>query len=208
MNNWNMGINAGEIVILQFELIEKWHSVEPPDEINDPSLEQTMLYIISNNLCNYKLWHEEDFARRRDVKDSEIATVKRNIDGWNQKRNDFIEKIDDFVISEWQDSIKMTENAGQNSETIGSIIDRLSILNLKIFHMAEMVEVYPQKLQFSDKLAILHQQRDDLGDSLKNLISDISKGNRYIKTYRQMKMYNDPETNPQLNKTLRNKTGE
>jgi len=91
-------------------------------------------WIIENHKYNCNLWEEEDLARRIDVSDADIAKNKRNIDFFNQNRNDAIEKIDDLILSRLVD-INIEENAWVNSETIGSIIDRLSITSLKIFHM-------------------------------------------------------------------------
>ena len=183
-------------------MITAWHKNEPLMKDISES-DKLTTFIVSNNMCNYKLWHEEDFARRTDVKDSEIAQVKRNIDGWNQKRNDFIEKIDEEYISGFQSSLTMEPGTRQHSETIGSIIDKLSIINLKVFHMKELVETYPDRSQYSDKLNTLGLQRIDLARCLQELHEDIADGRRFINIYRQMKMYNDPEMNAQLNKDLK-----
>lgn len=194
--------SANKVNQKQYSQIEDWHINEP--ELANIEEENIFLtFVTSNNMCNYKLWHEEDFARRTDVKDGEIAEVKRKIDSWNQQRNDFIEKIDESFIKEYQALYPLDVNSRQHSETIGSILDKLSILGLKIFHMLELIEVYPQREDFRSKLTTLQQQRKDLVVCLAELLEDIYQGKRYIKIYRQMKMYNDPETNAQLNKELK-----
>lgn len=194
--------SASNVNQKQYSQIEEWHKNEP--ELANIVEESIFLtYVTSNNMCNYKLWHEEDFARRTDVKDSEIADVKRKIDKWNQQRNDFIEKIDESFIKDYQSLYPSDANSRQHSETIGSILDKLSILSLKIYHMLELIEVYPQREDFTRKLTTLQQQRKDLVVCLAELLEDIYQGKRYIKIYRQMKMYNNPETNAQLNKDLK-----
>ena len=197
-------LHPEQISEMQYKLVEEWHNNEPELEQIPPQENQTRNNIIANSICNFKLWHLEDFARRTDVSDSDIADVKRKIDRWNQQRNDYIEKIDEAFIAEWQNEIQRKKEARQHTETIGSIIDKLSILNLKIFHMRELVETYPEKEIFRHKLSILRQQREDLVGSLDYLLEEIAGGQKFIKTYRQMKMYNDPETNAQLNKDLKN----
>ena len=197
-----IAIEAKKISDNQYQWVVDWHGREP--ELETLQADDVLnTFIVSNSICNYKLWHEEDFARRKDVDDNDIARVKRNIDGWNQKRNDFIEKIDEEFISIIQAEITMDKNSRQNSETVGSIIDKLSIINLKIFHMLELVDVYPKNEQYKNKLATLKAQRSDLSKCLDELFQDIKSGKRYIKIYRQMKMYNDPKMNAQLNTDLK-----
>ena len=142
------------------------------------------------------------------MSDAKIASVKRNIDGFNQQRNDCIEKIDDW-ISAWlvQEGHKLDVDAPINSETPGSIIDRLSILSLRIYHMHEQTErpdVGEDHLQsVKRKLAVCGQQRHDLGGALRQLLEDIQAGRKRHKTYHQFKMYNDPSLNPYLYDTLK-----
>ncbi len=157
-------------------------------------------FIEGNHSFNTKLWNEEDLARRKKVSDTEIANNKRAIDFFNQARNDFIEKIDDFILTNIP---LLTEMRGkQNSETLGAIIDRLSILSLKIFHMAlqtKREDVDDAHLQTcTHKLKILHKQRNDLGSCFNALIEDCQNGSRHFKQYKQFKMYNDPNLNPKI----------
>jgi hypothetical protein len=157
-------------------------------------------FIEANHFFNTKLWNEEDLARRQKVSDTEIAINKRAIDKFNQARNDYIEKIDDFIIS----SIPLlSEMLGkQNSETLGAMIDRSSILSLKIFHMFLQTERNDVEVahinKCSQKLIILNKQRHDLGACFDELLEDCKNGQRHFKQYKQFKMYNDPNLNPQM----------
>lgn len=151
---------------------------------------------------NYELWHEEDTARRTDVDDCVIAAVKRRIDVLNQARNDMIERLDEQILAWLNGKIAGVSAADTNSETPGSVVDRISILSLKIFHMREDTlrgdvsqEHRDRSLQ---KLAILTEQRTDLFAALQQLISDYLAGRKRMKLYRQFKMYNDPELNPEI----------
>jgi hypothetical protein len=157
-------------------------------------------FIEANHFFNTKLWNEEDLARRQKVSDTEIASNKRAIDKFNQARNDYIEKIDDFIIS----SIPLlSEMLGeQNSETLGAMIDRSSILSLKIYHMFLQTERKDVEVAHinscSQKLIILNKQRYDLGGCFDDLLKDCKNGKRHFKQYKQFKMYNDPNLNPQM----------
>ncbi len=158
-------------------------------------------FIELNHRCNTQLWREEDLARRRDVADSEIAGNKRAIDGYNQRRQDAIERIDEELLRRLE---RVTPQAGawHNSETAGSMIDRLSILSLKIHHMrlqTERRDVDETHIRTCrDKLDVLQRQRDDLQKCLDRLLAEAARGAAYFKVYRQFKMYNDPALNPYL----------
>lgn len=158
-------------------------------------------WIEANHRCNSLLWNEEDKARRTDVDAADIAASKRLIDQYNQKRNDAIEAIDEQILSEL-DACPRTEQARLNSETAGSMIDRLSILCLKIWHMREQtrrVDAGAQHIAACEaKLQRLLQQREDLGSCFDALLADARAGHAYFKVYRQFKMYNDPTLNPYL----------
>ena len=157
-------------------------------------------FIEANHFFNTKLWNEEDLARRQKVSDTEIAKNKRAIDGFNQSRNDCIEKIDSFILTNIKDLDKM--HGKQNSETLGGMIDRLSILSLKIFHMALQAQrknVSENHTQIcNEKLEVLKMQRIDLAVCFDELMADCIHGIRHFKQYRQYKMYNDPNLNPQI----------
>ena len=192
-------INAKEIINFHdIRLInESW-----PDEceFEFKNSDSIFEFIEANHFFNTKLWNEEDLARRKKVSDSEIAKNKRFIDAFNQNRNDYIEKIDHFILNKI--SQKQSINAQQNSETMGSMIDRLSILCLKIFHMSlqtQRQDVLKSHIDScSEKLKILKLQRNDLGVCLDQLFYDLLNGSRYFKQYKQFKMYNDPDLNPQI----------
>jgi hypothetical protein len=157
--------------------------------------------IDANHRYNCLLWQEEDKARRTDVPAAEIAASKRLIDQHNQQRNDAVEAIDEALLAELAE-VEHEPAARLSSETAGAMIDRLSILALKIFHMRaqtrrgdagpDHVEVCQARLQ---RLSI---QRNDLAACLDQLLLDAGRGRAYFKVYRQFKMYNDPALNPYL----------
>ena len=158
-------------------------------------------YIEINHRYNCLLWDEEDLARRKDVPDSDIVNNKRAIDGYNQQRNDAIEHIDEILLQRLS-PVTRHGNARLNSETAGAMIDRMSILSLKIFHMRLQTERKGVELAHIDacqqKLARLTEQRIDLQACLDRLLQETATGLAYFKIYRQFKMYNDPSLNPCL----------
>ncbi len=151
---------------------------------------------------NYQLWHEEDKARRTDVDDSMIASVKRNIDRFNQQRNDLIETLDEAILQEVSSLQPNPSTALINSETPGSIVDRIFITSLKIYHMDEdsrRGDIDDEHRQRSlHRLAVLRLQRFDLNTALEQLIDDYLSGRKRMKLYKQFKMYNDPTLNPEV----------
>jgi hypothetical protein len=158
-------------------------------------------YIELNHRYNTLLWEEEDQARRLDVDAAAIAANKRAIDGYNQNRQNAIERIDELLLERLAD-VRPAAAARQNSETAGSIVDRLSILSLKIFHMhrqTERTDADPAHIETCrSKLMVLRQQRVDLQSCLDRLLTEATRGEAYFKVYRQYKMYNDPTLNPYL----------
>lgn len=160
---------------------------------------QHMLY--EKNWIDTVQWHLEDIIRRPDIGDRELVHVKRKIDLLNQKRTDMVEQIDERFASLLQRH-KKRDNARMNSETPAWMLDRMSILILKIYHMREeslRQEAGPGHIrQCTEKLHILEQQRSDLEQCYDELMEDIKSGHRYYRLYRQMKMYNDPNLNPSL----------
>ena len=148
-------------------------------------------------------WHLEDIIRDPEIEPTEALKIKRVIDASNQKRTDLVEFIDGYFLNKYKD-VKPNEKATLNSETIAWALDRLSILALKIFHMSEEVNresaEQSHKLSCQKKLDVLNEQKLDLSTAIDQLIEDIEKGNKYMKIYKQMKMYNDEELNPVLYK--------
>jgi hypothetical protein len=155
--------------------------------------------VLAQHYCNFTLWALEDEARRRDVGDSVIAGVKRSIDGWNQKRNDMMERIDEALLAALPAPDPAV--AEQHSETVGQMIDRLSILSLKIWHMTAYASdgsAPALAVECAGKLVILKEQRRDLARCLDRLLAECTAGKRFFKLYRQFKAYNDPRLNPVL----------
>lgn len=153
--------------------------------------------VLDQHWYNYELWHQEDEARRTDVPDSVIAQVKRNIDALNQARNDAIERLDEAMADDCR-----RKKGRMNSETAGSVVDRLSILALRIYHMAEQArrKNIPKEHRSAclSKLKVLKRQKDDLVTCLGELVRDMQAGRKIVRIYRQFKMYNDPALNPAL----------
>lgn len=158
-------------------------------------------WIAENHRCNAALWAEEDRARRTDVPDAEIVRCKRAIDGYNQRRNDAVEMLDQRLLAAL-DPVAAEPAARLSSETAGAMIDRLSILALKTHHMrlqTERTDVEEEHLRrCRDKVAVLAAQRADLAGCLDRLLWEARCGAAHFKTYRQFKMYNDPTLNPEL----------
>jgi hypothetical protein len=183
---------------LQLDSVARWHA-EPIAYVEDGSLRSWML---ANHACNFRLWHEEDKARDRGAGDAEIARVKRAIDTLNQQRNDAVERIDELVLAGLEHAAAAAADAPLHSETVGAMLDRLSILALKGYHMREQAERADvgaaHRRACAAKLAILEQQRQDLVECLRGVVADLWAGRKRFRVYRQMKMYNDPALNPVL----------
>jgi hypothetical protein len=158
-------------------------------------------WIERNHVCNAMLWDEEDRARQVDVPDEEIVRCKRSIDRLNQQRNDAVEAIDDRVL-EMLGLLRLERPAKLHSETPGAMMDRLSILSLKVHHMRLQTEREDADAQHiarcAAKLERLAEQRSDLGGCFDALLEDLVEGRARFKVYRQFKMYNDPSLNPFL----------
>lgn len=146
-------------------------------------------------------WHLEDIIRREDIDPVEALKLKRRIDASNQHRTDVVEYIDSYFLDRYKD-VKTRPDASVNTESPAWAIDRLSILALKIYHMQAEVSRSDASDQHRQacrqKLDILLEQRKDLTGAISRLLEEIAAGDKYMKVYRQMKMYNDPALNPEL----------
>jgi hypothetical protein len=193
-------INKDTLLALHDEALATWYRERPAEAAFMAAVGADLRsLVLAQHFCNFSLWNHEDEARRRDVADSYIADTKRAIDKWNQKRNDLIERIDVFLLEELKDSD--ISRGRQNSETAGSMVDRCSILALKIHHMginATRTDDLEVAVQSAGKLKVLRTQREDLATCLQDLLEDYAAGRRYFKLYRQYKAYNDPRLNPAL----------
>lgn len=184
-----------------------WPKAEPaaPSEL--------LRWVQTNHRNNSLLWDEEDLARRTTVAASEIAANKRAIDGYNQARNDATERVDELLLlalglvdeasaRSAAPVARVAPGARLNSETAGSMVDRMSIMALKIKAMQAQTERRDvdeaHRAASRAKLARLHEQRGDLAGCLDALLAETAAGKAYFKVYRQFKMYNDPALNPQL----------
>ncbi len=198
MTNFSLPLDADQVVDLQTSTVVNWHQ----HPITSPH-PMPLKLVSDQHAFNFQLWHEEDIARSPTATDQEIAQVKRKIDRFNQQRNDAIEQLDLWIASWLQDhKICPLENAPQNSETPGSVVDRLSIIALRIFHLQEQCERTDASgehiASVGQKLAICREQQHDLKNALHHLLTDLCNGAKRHKIYRQFKMYNDPSLNPYL----------
>ena len=163
---------------------------------------ESLLYL--KNWIDTVQWHLEDIIRNPEIDPSDGLRIKRKIDKSNQDRTDTVEKMDDFFLETFR-NVKYGANARINSETPAWLLDRMSILMLKIYHMQEQTErkdVTNQHIaKCREKLMILEEQKEDMRKAFDELIQDIGSGTRRFKVYRQMKMYNDATLNPVLYKS-------
>ena len=188
---------------LHRETVVRWHTCEPDNVYAD-----FLGTVCQQHQYNFLLWHEEDVARSPDVSDARIAMVKRAIDGYNQQRNDWIERIDEAVIDMLAEAgVAPAATSRLNTETPGSAIDRLSIMSLRIYHLEEQLERNDVDQAHLDRvhqrLRRCRAQQADLSQSLVELLADLATGAKALKVYRQMKMYNDATLNPYLYKSER-----
>ena len=148
-------------------------------------------------------WHFEDIIRDPEINPVEALALKRRIDKSNQDRTDLVEQIDSY-FRELYKEVKVADDARINTESPAWAVDRLSILALKIYHMkeqAERTDATPEHVsKCKAKLDVLLEQQKDLSTAIDQLLEDIEAGRKYMKVYRQMKMYNDADTNPVLYK--------
>jgi hypothetical protein len=188
-------LDALLITRMQDEMTAALHESDGQLEI-EVSADGLMELAMAQHRANFELWHEEDKARVPGASDAEIVRVKRAIDVLNQRRNDLVEKMDMWLI----ERLEQDPGAPLHSETPGLMVDRLSILALKMYHTREEAHrasaTEDHRMRNVERLARLEEQREDLAGCLDALWAEVLKGTRRFKLYRQMKMYNDPELNP------------
>ncbi len=196
-------LNSNDTINVFRESIQLWHAGLKP-AIN-PYGENTINFLLfKKNQIDTIQWHKEDEIRRTDLLAEDFVELKRSIDRLNQQRTDLVELIDDHFVQLFQE-FPVLSSARLNSETPAWMLDRMSILELKIWHMKEQTErsdVDSAHLMLShQKLEILLSQRSDLSGCLDALQHERAAGTAYFKVYRQMKMYNDKSLNPSLYQT-------
>lgn len=183
--------------------VQDYHKTDNVDApIRNPYAEGTIehdLYL--KNWIDTVQWHLEDIIRDPQIDPVEALALKRRIDRSNQERTDLVERIDSYFWEQYH-NIQPQPDAKINTESPAWAIDRLSILHVKIYHMQEQVNrtdvSAEQHEKCTQKLAVLHEQLQDMTTSISQLLSDYASGARIMKVYRQMKMYNDPTLNPVL----------
>ena len=198
-------VHAEDCYVIFQKSIDDYHlkdNVDTPirNPFPDGSFE-SLLYI--KNWIDTVQWHLEDIIRNPEIDPVAGLQIKRRIDKSNQHRTDTVEKIDDHFLEIFR-QIKYDQRARINSETPAWLLDRMSILMLKIYHMREQTERKDVSIQHvakcREKLSILEEQKADMRQAFDQLVEDISTGARKFKVYRQMKMYNDETLNPVLYK--------
>ena len=183
--------------------IADYHVTDNVDTpINNPyEFKSIEYYLYLKNWIDTVQWHFEDIIRDPEIDPSAALTLKRRIDKSNQDRTDLVEMIDSYFLDKYKD-VEVKDDATINTESPAWAVDRLSILALKIYHMREQAErtdaSADHKAQCQKKLDVLLEQQRDLSTAINQLIADIEAGRKYMKVYKQMKMYNDPDTNPVL----------
>jgi hypothetical protein len=203
-------LSANAIVNLHDELTAAWHCASA-EEDGHP-LSDWLARVARQHRANFDLWHIEDEARTPGATDAELAQVKRRIDITNQLRNDLAEELDRRLL-EWLAPQHLPNPAAPlNSESPGLIIDRLSILALKIFHTREEAQREDCSEEHTERnrnrLAVLVEQRDDLASCLDSLWQEALASTRRFKLYRQLKMYNDPSLNPAIYRKVATSTSD
>lgn len=183
--------------------VEAYHVTDDIDApVANPFAPGTVEHtLFEKNLIDARQWHMEDVIRDPAIDPVAALELKRRIDRSNQERTDLVEEIDDYFRRKYAD-VKPSADATINTETPAWAVDRLSILALKIYHMnleANRADAAPEhRARCAGKLDVLQQQRADLSQAIDALLADIAAGRKFMKVYKQMKMYNDTDTNPVL----------
>jgi len=201
-------LSADAIVTLHDQTTQAWHHEQSyrnaaSSPVETPQAELDWLDLVARqHRANFDLWHIEDLAREPGASDADLAQVKRRVDRTNQNRNDLAEGLDHALLA-WLTAQGLPDpSAPLHSESPGLMIDRLSILALKIYHTREEAERADAPAGHAERnrerLAILFEQRADLAGCLDRLWREALAGTRRFKLYRQLKMYNDPALNPAI----------
>jgi hypothetical protein len=192
-----LSLSSSKVTLLHDECTIAWHHETPAVPASLTGLERVLA---EQHLANFELWHAEDTARAPRASDHDLARTKRFIDEANQRRNDLTEQCDVLLLKFLSRQNLPAAGAELHSESPGLILDRLSILSLKLFHTREEIdrrEAPPgHSARNVERLRILAEQRDDLATALDGLWQQVLNGRRSFKLYRQLKMYNDPALNP------------
>lgn len=198
-------ITAKECNTIFDQCIEQYHVLDSIDQSLTNPYEKGGINHLLFHKCwiDTVQWHYEDLIRDPNIDPKEGMALKKLIDVSNQRRTDLVEKIDDWFLELFSDT-EPQDDAGINTESPAWVVDRLSILALKIYHMMEQAsrqgvdDSHLKQAKF--KLAVLQEQRTDLSTSFDTLLEELLAGEKTMKVYRQMKLYNDPATNPALYK--------
>jgi hypothetical protein len=190
-------LSSTQVTLLQDRCTGAWHQEAPAVAAALTGFERA---VVEQHLANFELWHAEDTARSPHASDQDLARIKRFIDSANQRRNDLAEQCDVLLLDFLNGQNLPAPGAELHSESPGLIVDRLSILSLKLFHTREEIErpgaPNGHAERNLERLRILTEQRRDLATSLDRLWDQVLHGRRSFKLYRQLKMYNDPALNP------------
>lgn len=192
-------MKAEEINRIFRESIADYHLQDHVDAVRPEKQEGFRGLLYLKNWIDTVQWHLEDIIRDPAIDPAELVAIKRRIDASNQHRTDTVEQIDEWIFNSLE-GVKPAENAKLNSETPAWLLDRMSILQLKIYHFDEQLQRKDAAQSHLDsvkqKLYILQIQEEDLALAYDELMSDLRSGQKYMKLYKQMKMYNDPDLNP------------
>jgi hypothetical protein len=202
-------VSADQCYTVFQKSINDYHTIDNVDApLKNPYKEgsfEALLYV--KNWIDTVQWHLEDIIRKPEINPSEGIAIKRRIDKSNQDRTDKVELMDDYFLEQFKE-IQAKTGARINSETPAWLLDRMSILMLKIYHMKEQTERNDATQEHiekcSERLSVLMEQKNDMRLAFDELIEDIRLGSRKFKVYRQMKMYNDASLNPMLYQPKKN----
>jgi len=183
--------------------INDYHQYDNIDQpVNNPFRKDKIEHLLyAKNWIDTVQWHLEDIIRNPNIDPVAALALKRRIDASNQERTDMVEYIDSYFLQQYS-GVTVKENAKINSESPAWALDRMSILALKIHHMQEeatRLDASPEhRAKCNEKLNVLLEQKKDLSTAIDDLLTDIENGDKFMKVYKQMKMYNDEELNPVL----------